>query len=182
MDDIYNLDKKIIYIDSDNIHNLKFLNNESFECYSDILETIKDCIYIKTIKTEVFIDNTYNSSGTTSTFKEGDSIYIYLNDYNRIIVPYDNNTNKYYDSIYINKNPTDVPSFPNKISMKYELSGTSCNPNDLNTYLINKDRQEIQRFDIKLYNNEHQLLKKTDIKRFILKFCIYYKNKKLSIM
>lgn len=83
-----NLEKLTINIDS---NNGQFIND--YEFYVDILEDIKNCIYIKTLKTEVHIHKDYEREYSdydyrkNQFFLKGDYIYIQLNDFNRIMVP-----------------------------------------------------------------------------------------------
>ena len=82
------LEKITINIDS---YNASFIDD--YEFYVDIIDDIKNCIYIKTLKTEVFTDNNINKSTVGSAFKKnspinlfrpGEYIYISLNDIHRI--------------------------------------------------------------------------------------------------
>ena len=56
---------------------------------TNILEDIKNCVYIKTLKTEVYIinDSEYSSAidgKTNNYFNPGEYIYVSLNNFNRI--------------------------------------------------------------------------------------------------
>ena len=79
-----NLEKYTIQIDS-----FKSTIINETECVVDILEDIKNCVYIKTLKTEVYIinDSEYSSAidgGTNNYFNPGEYIYVSLNNFNRI--------------------------------------------------------------------------------------------------
>tara|TARA_Y100000389_G_scaffold176586_1_gene188212 strand:- start:225 stop:1016 length:792 start_codon:yes stop_codon:yes gene_type:complete len=90
------IEKKTILLDS---YNAKFNADNSF--YFDLQEDIKNCIYVKTLKTEIHIgeqgwkyegENKYfpnkNSNGyNKGEIRKGDHIYVSLNDFERIIVP-----------------------------------------------------------------------------------------------
>ena len=89
------IEKKTILLDS---YNAKFNADNSF--YFDLQEDIKNCIYVKTLKTEIHIgeqgwkydgDNKYYGNSTNAYTKgeirKGDHIYVSLNDFERIIVP-----------------------------------------------------------------------------------------------
>ena len=88
------LEKITINIDS---YNASFIDD--YEFYVDIIDDIKNCIYIKTLKTEVFTDMSvkeesifadYIDSNGVKTFEDiqmfrgGEYIYISLNDLHRI--------------------------------------------------------------------------------------------------
>lgn len=79
-----NLEKYTIQIDS-----FKSTIINETECVVDILEDIKNCVYIKTLKTEVYIinDSEYSSAidgKTNNYFNPGEYIYVSLNNFNRI--------------------------------------------------------------------------------------------------
>ena len=96
------IEKKTILLDS---YNAKFNADNSF--YFDLQEDIKNCIYIKTLKSEIHIneskwnsetdkDNnegnkyyeiTRNGFAKYGQLRKGDHLYISLNDFERIIVP-----------------------------------------------------------------------------------------------
>ena len=95
------IEKKTILLDS---YNAKFNADNSF--YFDLQEDIKNCIYVKTLKSEIHIneggwgseDDKNNSDGnkyyhhlsdgyTKGQLRKGDHIYVSLNDFERIIVP-----------------------------------------------------------------------------------------------
>lgn len=79
-----NLEKYTIQIDS-----FKSTIINETECVVDILEDIKNCVYIKTLKTEVYIinDSEYSSAIDGRTYNylnPGEYIYVSLNNFNRI--------------------------------------------------------------------------------------------------
>lgn len=78
------LEKITINIDS---YNASFIDD--FEFYVDIIDDIKNCIYIKTLKTEVFTDMSVKDASIFTDekiemFRGGEYIYISLNDLHRI--------------------------------------------------------------------------------------------------
>jgi len=83
------LEKITINIDS---YNASFIDD--YEFYVDIIDDIKNCIYIKTLKTEVFTNNEYKTeisvistdvgNNDIDKFRTGEYIYISLNDIHRI--------------------------------------------------------------------------------------------------
>ena len=90
---------------------------------------------------------------------------------------------KYYDKIEIVN-----PIFSNDLYKIYknELTGTSCGPNDTNTFILNPIMPELKRFSIKLYRinefGEHELIQinENGIFRFKLEFTICYRRKKIT--
>ena len=83
------LEKITINIDS---YNATFIDD--YEFYVDIIDDIKNCIYIKTLKTEVFTNDVHNTEKSVictfdeenniNKFRTGEYIYISLNDIHRI--------------------------------------------------------------------------------------------------
>ena len=81
-----NLEKITINIDSEHA---TFLND--YEFFVDILDDIKNVLYVKTLKTEIYVKrgHKYVSKYDTENinyFKRGDYIYVTLNNFNRINV------------------------------------------------------------------------------------------------
>jgi len=83
------LEKITINIDS---YNASFIDD--YEFYVDIIDDIKNCIYIKTLKTEVFTNDSHKKENSVictdvenndiDKFRTGEYIYISLNDIHRI--------------------------------------------------------------------------------------------------
>jgi hypothetical protein len=81
-----NLEKVTIHIDS---KNAEFLDD--YEFYVDILDDIKNVIYIKTLKTEIYTTYNYKyiskyDGVSKEYFENGDYIYVTLNNFNRVSV------------------------------------------------------------------------------------------------
>jgi len=81
-----NLEKITINIDS---KYADFINDEEF--YVDILDDIKNVVYIKTLKTEIYVTSSYKYKSKydgidKEYFEDGDYIYVTLNNFNRINV------------------------------------------------------------------------------------------------
>lgn len=81
-----NLEKVTIHLDT---KNAEFIDDNEF--YVDILDDIKNVIYIKTLKTEIYTTPNYKYTskydGTSKDyFENGDYIYVSLNNFNRISV------------------------------------------------------------------------------------------------
>lgn len=254
------LEKITINIDTDTA---TFTNNKS-EFYVDIIDDIKNCIYIKTLKTEIFVKNPYKfqskyDNQQIDTFTHGSKIYMKLNtgdyDLDRHIVPakelipltygkklsddqrqfYNNqgiliedssppsndtilfqegglkrsiltkkpfnfyiqdeyNTvEKYYDLIEIsNESIIEYGSDQYKVYQR-ELNGTSCGPNDTNTYKLNPILPELRRFNLQFfYKNEDGKHVPLDIDRnnsytttkgvfrINISFTVYFNRKKIT--
>lgn len=262
------LEKITINIDTDTA---TFINKSEF--YVDIIDDIKNCIYIKTNKTEIFVKKTFNYKSKYNDvefpiFNNGKKIYMKLTtgdyDLQRHIVPIkeiipltyqnfvlsdeddindyykhdgtyafnnglsdapadspqvlfkvgggmnnrtflnnyptnfhikdvQNTVNKYYDVIEVDKG--DIISYGNDDYVIYsrDLSGTSCGPNDTNTYKLNPILPELRRFNLQFfYKNEdgkHIPLDITNdqtytniegIFKINVSFTVYYNRKKIT--
>ena len=81
-----NLEKVTIHLDT---KNAEFIDN--YEFYVDILDDIKNVVYIKTLKTEIYTTMNYKYTSKydgqqKDYFENGDYIYVSLNNFNRINV------------------------------------------------------------------------------------------------
>lgn len=81
------LEKYTIHIDSLNCN----LQNNNTEIYVDLDDDIKNCIYFKTLKSEIFVNSSYEYKSLIDDtpityFKKGDEVYIDINGIDRIIV------------------------------------------------------------------------------------------------
>ncbi len=82
------LEKYTIHIDSLNCN----LQNNNTEIYVDLDDDIKNCIYFKTLKSEIFVNSSYeyrsiiDHDKKIKYFKKGDEVYIDINGIDRIIV------------------------------------------------------------------------------------------------
>ena len=81
------LEKYTIHIDSLNCN----LQNNNTEIYVDLDDDIKNCIYFKTLKSEIFVNSSYKYKSIIDDidkkyFKKGDEVYIDINGIDRIIV------------------------------------------------------------------------------------------------
>jgi|UniRef100_A0A6C0JU05 hypothetical protein len=82
------LEKYTIHIDSLNCN----LQNNNTEIYVDLDNDIKNCIYFKTLKSEIFVNSLYkynsliDGTDNNTYFRKGDEVYIDVNGIERIIV------------------------------------------------------------------------------------------------
>ena len=156
------LEKITINIDS---YNASFI--DEYEFYVDIIDDIKNCIYIKTLKTEVFTDtekNTENSEfishnndemdhKTINKFRSGEYIYLTLNDIHRIntvskeVVPFKfsdlNSGEEGYTEFSKSGNPQTSPSHDASSDFKdvvyKDVNGAQENPDGTITNYKIKD-------------------------------------------
>ena len=137
MDDI--LEKTTIHIDSDYA---SFISDTEF--YVDIIDDIKNCIYIKTLKTEVFVKANYPEieEGRADEYNAVESSYVENSIFNNLTNTPDNenviqrNVFNVGDYLYINLNDIQrINAISKKITVK-TFDDIQSNINDNNYGLI----------------------------------------------
>jgi hypothetical protein len=175
------LDKKIILIDSSKC----IFNNSSYDFYLDIKTPIKDALFIKIINSSIVL-NDITSTINTNTINDQDSIFITMNDYRRIITNEVNNNDNdsmydYFDNIIIDKSKYDLTTTTN--CNFTNLYSNTTDLNDPSVYVLNPADPSLKRFNIKLYDNSNKIIssKTENISRVIIKICVYYARKKITM-
>lgn len=161
------LDKTLIYINNTNSTFIKGTYTTKF------VNQIKDVVFIKVIRANIKIkDATPNKTINSNSIKEGDNIYIDLNNYNRLIINFpENNYMSFFESIQIGNED---------IIYKNEYSCMSCNSNDVNTYPVETN---LSRLDLRLYDKEGKLiLNEDEIEHISLTLCLYSDPRKISMI
>jgi len=153
-------DYKIITIDSSFVN---FINSNFYDFYMVLDEPLRNVYKINVI---TILVNVPQSS--SSIFLPLDPIYININDYNRLISRKENNNLYYFDSVIVE----------NEISSRITIKN-DYNTND-NIYYLNPLEPQLNRFNIRLFDKNNQLINKTNINRIIIKLGIYYNNKKYT--
>lgn len=110
-----------------------------------------------------------NISNTSSLNVPLDSIYINLNDYNRLIAKKNNNNIYYFDSIIVENSIT---------------SGNITIKNDYNTndsiFYLNPIEPQLKRFNIRLYDKNNSIILQNNLNRFVMKLGVYFNNRKTT--
>lgn len=181
------LDKRIIYINS---VNGKFLNNNEYDFYFDIQESIRDVIYIKIMKCEVIL----NPTSSVYNAEDGDPIFINVNNYRRLFTNILLDTNdfskggknvSYFEQINLNLSEKfdNVASMTSKlVSFKTEYTTTSCSINDTNTYVLDPIEPNLKRFNVQLLDKTNNVINKSKISKFNMILCVYSKKKKSTMV
>ena len=191
--DIETLDKQIIILDS----NFAVYNSTSniYDYYIDIQTPIKDVMYIKLINTNVILNNTYITNGNPVN---NDNIFVYMNNYNRIIANTISITSNvslynYFDNVVITKSkylPTQLMYNNWKTTIDPSLTSTNIDyifdnkyDNDMSTslYKLNPIEPNLRRFNIRICSSNGTVLDNTYISRIITKICVYYNNRKFTM-
>ncbi len=175
MSDISNYN--IIIIDSDNAIYTNGSNNLHY--YIKLEDNIKDVYKIKILYNAVSIPTANLKGSAPFLTKNLDTIYVNINDYDRIKSNYiapDNSiiTLKSFDAIII-----DV----NKIKTIDGITTTTmCNDFNENegNYYLQPIESNFDRIEIKLVNKKNEVITKDFISRVVIKLCVYYNTKKIS--
>ena len=151
-------DYKIITIDSLYV---KYPTTNIYDFYMTLDEPLRNVykINVITILADVPL---------SSFFLPLDPIYINLNEYNRLISKKDNNNIYYFDSLIIE----------NTISSRTTIKN-DYNTSD-NVYYLNPLEPQLNRFNIRLFDKNNQLITKDNINRIVIKLGVYYNNKKYT--
>ena len=174
-------DYKIIIIDTKNV----FYNGDNtiFDFHIKLHESLRDVYKIKILYDAVsFVTTKLNNKTVINDNPENlDTIYINLNDYDRVrsyIIDQNKNSTNYircFDSIMIDKN---------KVKINENISDTTMF-NDFNTnegdFYLNPVESQFNRINITLRDKNNNLITKSLVDRFVMKLCVYYNTKKISI-
>ena len=170
------LNKTVIYINS---LNSKFLNNTNFEFTYNIIEPIRNALYIKIMRSEVFLNPTNQIN--SNTIEDGDPIYISIKNHDRMCITIKDIDNvKCFEYILLNiSEKFGINTTPNKvISFKTEYTSPGCHANDVNIITLNPVMPLLSKFEIILYDKNFNIIPKTDIAKFGMTLCIYHSRRK----
>jgi len=151
-------DYKIITIDSLYV---KYPTTNIYDFYMTLDEPLRNVYKINVITILADVPQ-------SSFFLPLDPIYINLNEYNRLISKKDNNNIYYFDSLIIE----------NTISSRTTIKN-DYNTSD-NVYYLNPLEPQLNRFNIRLFDKNNQLITKDNINRIVIKLGVYYNNKKYT--
>lgn len=178
------LDRTLIYINSSNA---TFMSNDLCMFYVNMIEILKDVLYIKILRSEVIINPSKTLNG--NVINDTDPIFVNMNDYKRILttikktVGNDDNFNncKFFDQINLNISERfcgrAIPDA--NISFRNE-SSTSFNISDPYMLIMNPNENLLNKLQISLYDKNNELIKRSDIIKFNMTVCIYHRRKKTS--
>lgn len=171
------LDKTVIYIDSTNS---SFIGGTGFEFNFDLVDPIKNALFIMVIKSEIILNPTNTING--NQIEDGDPIFIQFRDYYRLVSNINGKNVKCFD--YINLNLTDKfgsGTIPNKdVIFKSDNTSTSFCQDNMNTYIINPIEPNMKRIDIHLFDKNYNIIPRQNIKKFTMVICVYYNRKKIT--
>lgn len=182
---IYN--KDIIFIDTDNA---SFNDQVYLNFYVDILQPIKNAVYIKIIKSSITLNP--NTTLSNSSINDNDPVYIVMNDYKRVVSfirdnpSSDGNLFNYFDKIHIDRtstynltNNSFIQNIPSLLLYSNEYSQTNFDVNDTSVYVLNPIEPNLKRFNIEIRNKNNKLIAKNEIGSFKMTICVYSLKKQL---
>jgi hypothetical protein len=167
MDSLLDCDYKIICMDSSNC---SYKDNTLCDFYIDLDEPLRNVFKINIITILLNIPNNSSLNNNLET------INIDLNNYRRLISKHSTiasngvrNNLYYFDNLIIEKSDT-------------TSGGNSTIKNDYNSadtiYYLNPLEPQLKRFSIRLFDKNDLIITKSKINNFIIKFGVYYNNKK----
>lgn len=171
------LNKTVIYISS---ANGTFPNNNNYEFYYNLVEPIKNVLYIKIMRTEVFLNPSTSING--NVIQDGDPIFVGLKNYNRMAVNVGGNNVKCFEYILLNiTEKFGASATPDKIvSFKTEYTSPGCHANDVNIVALNPVEPVIAKFEVQLFDKNNNIIPKSCISKFAMTMCIYHSRKKTT--
>lgn len=168
MDNLFDCDYKIVCMDS---VNCSYVNNSICDFYIDLDEPLRNVFKINVITVLLNIPNNSSLNNNLET------INIDLNNYRRLISKHSTaidgirNNLYYFDNLIIEKSDTTA-------------GGNSTIKNDYNSadtiYYLNPLEPQLKRFSIRLFDKNDLIIAKSKINNFIIKFGVYYNNKKTT--
>lgn len=171
------LNKTILYINSTNG---SFISNNNFEFTYKIIEPIKNALYMKLMRSEVFLNPKIEING--NSIEDGDPIYVGVENYNRIAVNVAGNNVKCFEYILLNLSEKfGANDIPNKVvSFKTEYTSPGCHEKDVNIVVLNPVEPTLAQFRITLYDKNNNVIPKTAISKFAMTVCIYHSRRKTT--
>lgn len=191
-------DKDVIEIDMGNSIKTDKFDETNYYCkfYMDILQPIRNAVYIKIMRTAIVLkaDQAGNDTVllTLPNVANDDAIYVRMNDYNRVssVLIKSNEeptVNKFFEMVHINLtniynlsakyNASAFSEVPN-VLFSNEYPQSAFDPNDTSVHVLKPVDPSLKRFTIELRDKNNALLKTSDVLSFKMTICVYSKEKK----
>jgi hypothetical protein len=162
------LEKTILYVTSAN----SYSSNNNCTFVYDMIEPLKDIVYIKIMKTEILANH--------NLFMDGEPVFIKLNDYKRISTVINGNATKFFETVSINKSDKSTVALSNDIIPFKKDSTTSFHKCDPNLYQFKPIESNIKSFTFELYDQNNEIFDKSRIAGFNMTICVYHRYRKIS--
>lgn len=169
LNNTFKYDKVVINL---NNHNCKTFDINETNFYVDLVEPIKNIIYVKIIRATLTTNDNLMKS-TPLLYSKFEPIYISINDYNRS-VSYILNNNQFNQVNYF-----DIVQYSDVAanSMNYSdvsYGQTSFDWTDSSVYILNPPEQSLKRLNIQFRNKKFELFKPTELIHFNISICVYF--------
>ena len=164
LNNTFKYDKVVI-----NLNNENCLTNNSTEAsfYVDLVEPLRNIIFIKIIRASVLTSPGLRSSPLL-LYKRYEPIYIAINDYRRSVSYL--KTNNIFDNIgYF-----DLIPYSDTEYSEISYSQSAFDWTDPSVYILNPPEQNLRRLNIEFRDKKFKLFESSMLTDFNLSICIYY--------
>lgn len=163
LNNTFKYDKVVVNL---NNHNCLTTDATKTSFYVNLVEPIKNVVYIKILRSNILSANAMRSAPLS--YVRYEPIYITLNDYNRSVsYIYNNDTFNYAN--YFDLIPY---SFDNFTEISY--GQTSFDWTDPSVYVLNPPEQILKRLNVEFRDKTFNLFDTTILTHFNLSICVYY--------
>ena len=163
LNNTFKYDKVVINL---NNHNCLTTNAAESSFYVDLVEQLRNVVYIKILKASILSENAMKQAPLSYLTYE--PIYVSINDYNRAVSYIKNNGTfnyvNYFDIIpYSGINNTDI-----------SYGQTSFDWTDPSVYVLNPPEQILKRLNVDFRDKTFKLFDTAVLTHFNLSICIYF--------
>jgi hypothetical protein len=189
LNNTFKYDKIVINLNSDNC---LYINNNKTNYYINLVEPLKNVIYIKILKASVTTDSAIINNSLN--YKKNDPIYIAINDYDRSLSYIKSIqttiTSNYYigstlTNVVENKEVFDSVNYFDLIQFNDDIKSNSHNHSEISytqtsfdwsdpsVYILNPPEQSLKRFNIQIKDKTFQLFSTSILLNFNISICVY---------
>jgi hypothetical protein len=163
LNNTFKYDKIVINL---NNHNCLQFNTAETNFYVDLVEPIKNIIYVKILKASVLTANAMKSQPLL--YEKNEPIYISLNDYNRSISYIKNNGTFNYVNYF------DIIPYSTDPSSEISYCQTMFDWTDPSVYILNPPEQSLKRLSIQFMDKTFKPFNISVLTHFNLSICVYF--------
>jgi len=163
LNNTFKYDKVVINLSN---HNCLTTDATKTSFYVNLVEPIKNVVYVKIIRSSILSTNTMRSAPLS--YLRYEPVYISLNDYNRS-VSYINNNGTFNYANYFDLIPY---SFDNFSDISY--SQAAFDWSDPSVYILNPPEQTLKRLNVEFRDKAFNLFDTAVLTHFNLSICVYY--------
>jgi hypothetical protein len=163
LNNTFKYDKVVINL---NNHNSLTTNPAETSFYVDLVEPIKNVVFVKILRASILSANAMKNSPLL--YEKYEPIYITLNDYNRSISYIKNNNTFNYVNYF------DLIPFADVNYSDTSYSQVSFDWSDPSVYVLNPPEQTLKRLNIEIRDKTFKLFDTSVLTHFTLSICVYY--------